>query len=462
MARVLKTSTLTDVQKNRIEVDLTLSVKQSFFQKKHQGKREESGGQVIKCYRVSLDSYILPLNYACNLIGTYETDQEHYKEKCRSNASFTGKLKDEQKGPALKSLTQLSTTRTSILGLYPGFGKTVIGAYLSCEKKLLTCVLIQRLTLTKQWQHTYNTFTNASVWIVGEALPPFVDVIICMDTRVASIPEDMRRAVGFLIIDEAHMFCTPTSVDCLLAFTPTFVLAETATLERDDDMHEIILTICGREVVFTPMDKPITLYKVLTGVAVTRKRTYAGDLDWHALMGDTLAHPKHNEPIYEIVSQRPNSCILILTLRVEHAEMLHEGLKLRGESTDVFTGKKKNYKPCRVLVGTISKVGTGFDASTFCPGAAPFDVVVIASSIKKATQMEQAIGRGFRVVHPEIFHLVDADPLFAVSHWRISERWYKSRNVSMGVIDRSAWSLQNTSPSPTSKQELLKKKYGIS
>ncbi len=109
--------------------------------------------------------------------------------------------------------------------MYPGFGKTILGASLASRVKLMTVILVHREILTVQWKKTFEDFTTAKVWIVGEKNPPSeCDVIICMDTRWHLIPKFMKDACGFLIIDEAHAFCTPTHVGCLLAFHPKYMI----------------------------------------------------------------------------------------------------------------------------------------------------------------------------------------------------------------------------------------------
>ena len=48
----------------------------------------------------------------------------------------------------------------------------------------------------------------------------------------AEIPQNIRDQVGFLIIDEAHKYCTSSSIPCLLAFHPKYILVISDTLER--------------------------------------------------------------------------------------------------------------------------------------------------------------------------------------------------------------------------------------
>ena len=122
----------------------------------------------------------------------------------------------------------------------------------------------------------------------------------------------MRDAVGFLIIDEAHAFCTPTHVGCLLAFHPKYILAETATLERDDKMELMIYAICGSHGVFRELDKPFSVVKVITNTKPVRKQNRVGGVDWHSLVQSTLFDERRNQIILDLVTTNHDKTILII------------------------------------------------------------------------------------------------------------------------------------------------------
>src|SRR5579885_2421955 len=133
-----------------------------------------------------------------------------------------------------EGLEQVQKYGTTTLGVYTGFGKTVIGAWLAQKLGLLTCVIFFRNFLATSWKNTFEEFTNAGVWVVGEPVPEKpVHVILCMHTQVHKLSEQYRALIGTLIVDEAHTFCAPEISQRLLDFCPRYVIAETATLERE-------------------------------------------------------------------------------------------------------------------------------------------------------------------------------------------------------------------------------------
>ena len=345
----------------------------------------------------------------------------------RTEMEFTGELRQNQISTEKEAWGMLCNYGTSTLGLYPGFGKTILGAKLCSRTKLITAVLVHREILTSQWKKTFEEFTTAKVWIVGSEKPEGYSVIICMDARWKSVSEKERDSVGFLIIDEAHSFCTRSRVDCLLAFHPKYILAETATLERDDGMESMIYAICGKHGVFRQTNKPFCVTKVVTEIKPERKTDRMGNLEYGRMVKSVLENDDRNNGILKIVENHPENSILILTWLVDHTKLLHKELKSKNESCDYLCGAKKSYKDCRVLVGTMSKIGTGFDQATACADYAggEFDILILACSMRKISMITQNVGR-IRSQTPIIFCFVDDDPIFE-NHWRILKSWFLNR-----------------------------------
>ena len=347
--------------------------------------------------------------------------------------SFSGSLRDKQIAVEEEAWSQLERFGTSTLGLYPGFGKTILGAKLASRAKLMTVILVHREILTTQWKKTFTDVTNAKVWIVGEKKPPPIcDVIICMDTRWSSIPKEIIDAVGFLIIDEAHAFCTRARVQCLLAFHPKYIVIESASLERDDGLHSMIYAIAGQHGVFRESNIPFSVMKITTNTKPPRTLNKMGGIDWAALVQDTLMNPRRNEIILNLVRANLKHKILILTSLRCHATLLYDKLQELNIPSDYLCGSKKGYVDSSVLVGTISKIGTGFDPATSCPTYAgkPFDLLILVCSIKKYSMLVQNIGRVFRADLPIVMHLVDSDDILK-SHWYIARKWYLARGANI-------------------------------
>lgn len=431
MAFSIHKSTLTDEQFEIIKAHLTFTpeVPQNAFSKNPAAYRYSNvePKEPVEFYTIDDDGMIyLPFLFAGALLSICPNMDINYPT---TSFNFKGTLKENQISVESDSWKQLQEKGTSTLALYPGFGKTILGAKLCSRAQLMTVILVHREVLAYQWKKTFEDFTDATVWVVGEKNPPSsCQIIICMDTRWHILPKMFRDAIGFLIIDEAHAFCTPTHVHCLLAFRPKYILIETATLERDDNMEKMIYAIAGNHAIYRESTNPFSVLKINTGTTPARKKSRNGRVNWTSLVNDTLMDPRRIKIIVDLVISHPDYNVLILTSLVDHALVLHKLLVGNGINADYMCGKRKNYQDCQVLVGTTSKIGTGFDQATACPNYSGkrFNLLILACSIKKYAMLVQNVGRVFRADYPTIMHMVDNDDIYK-SHWYKSRKWYLAR-----------------------------------
>lgn len=380
----------------------------------------------VQFYNAIDDVVHLPYLFAASLFQIIPNDKIQYPPVF---IEFTGTLRDNQVSMVAEAHEQLQKYGTTTLALPPGTGKTIIGAKLNTMLHLLTVILVHREILTIQWKKTYTDNTNASVWIIGEANPPTkCDVLICMDTRWNQIPIAYRDAIGIVIIDEAHAFCTRSRVPCLLAFHPKFIIIETASLERDDEMHNMMYAMVGKHGIYREISNPFYIMKINTNTIPEIKQNKMGSTDWPVLLNSSLMNPRRNRIIINLVTKNLNRKILILTILKEHADYLYNELVKLEVPCDWLYGNRKKYVDATVLIGTISKIGTGFDPATSCPtyDNRPFDQLILCQPMKKYNMLIQNIGRAFRAKYPSIQCLVDSNSILE-GHWNITKSWCCTR-----------------------------------
>lgn len=434
---------MTSEQKKQIKSDLILTAKnESFFEKKRAARfgGSTSPSITIQCYRTNDGVVSLPLAYASKLLGKpMNTELDHQV----INIEFKGQLNDGQKVVIAEAEKHLDTLQATTFDLRPGYGKTVLGAYLACQRKLLTIVFTHREIISDQWRQTFEKFTNAKVYVLGEKEPKEYDVIVCLGNRYKSLSQEVINRIGMMIIDEAHCFCVPSYIEALLAFQPRYVIAESATLEREEDqMERVIYSICNDHKISRAYEGEYTVFKVITGT--TPERKYVGgfqkNIDWNHLRRTTLFNNRRDEIAKAIIEENPTEGILILTALVDHAELLEKSIKTIEPSVGLMCGKRKTFNNCRVLVGTVSKIGTGFDQASACKDfdGRRFSIVILMCSFKKRSQLVQNVGRAFRVESPKVYHFVDDDSLY-VNHWRICARWYRQTGASIKILDMTKW-----------------------
>ncbi len=384
----------------------------------------------IMFYQTDEEELSLPYFYGRKIAALlkYKISSLIYPAK---NFEFTQTLLEIQKEIIPDIMSQLEQHRTTTLNLYTGFGKTVIGAYLASKLNLLTLIVYHRDILKDQWNSTFRDFTSAKIYIYGQ---PFTkiedyDVILSMDTKVSTIPKEIRQKIGTVILDEAHCLCTPSRVKTLLSLRPKYLIAATATLKRADGVESMIHFMCGPHKVERISYKPFTVHKLNTKIKFEIPKNVQGKADWNQIVTNLIQNDQRNQLIYQLVEINPQHKILILTWRKEHVKTLHNELLKKGEKVDFMAGRKKSYQDSRILIGTISKIGTGFDEKTACASFSGIriNLLIFVGTMKSETLIEQTSGRVFRAGNPNIVMLVDDLPI-TKNHWRIARKWYQSRN----------------------------------
>jgi superfamily II DNA or RNA helicase len=369
------------------------------------------------------DDVLLPYTFGNRIFKKNINFEKNYPI---TEFNTTKNLYSHQIPIAEEALSHLENKGTTVLGLPPGSGKTVYGAVIAAAAGLYTCVLIKNIILADQWLKTFQDFTDATVWIVPDAaglkknpVPEgkMPQVTICMLGRYAFLPKEYRESIGVLIIDEAHSWCIPTGVDCLLAWEPKYVVAETATLVRQDQMHQMMQVICGLHGIFKKTQKSFTVYKVATGYKPEVGKTAGGRLDYNGLLKDISNSEYCNQIIVKLIKDNSDRKVLVLTRLREHVDILMEMIQTEGIKVDYLAGNKKNYTDSDVLIGTISKIGTGFDEKNACKdfGGKRINMVILASSIKDEALLEQSVGRGFRSEDPIIVDIFIVDEFLLCS-----------------------------------------------
>lgn len=431
MSIKVELSKLSKTEAKQIQKDLNIVKESSFYLKKKQ--RFGGGGSetIVKFYSVSDDAkhVFLPFTYGRALTKDFPNDDLEYAE---AKLTFKGNLRKNQEEVIDEALEHLNKTRTVLLALCTGFGKTVLGAYLSVTIGLRVCVLYHRSNLGVQWEKTFRDNTDGSIWTVGEGAYENQNIILCMGTRVHKIPEEIVSTIGTLIVDEAHCFCTPTAPSIFLKFTPKYIILETATPDRKDGMDQIIYDLIdGESVVHRISEKPFTVFKLMTEIELTIKRDQDGSINWPDLIDKYTKDKERNNILLTITRRFKEKKILFLTERNDHVLALSELMK--PEIVATMSGTQTNYNDARILIGNISKLGTGFDQEAACLdfGGVRIDLVVLCVSIKSLSRLEQCVGRGLRSEYPTIIHLVDGIDLIRKSHWRECSKWYKSRKATV-------------------------------
>ena len=381
----------------------------------------------------------LPYTFANTLVNQHINSALNFPA---SEFKFTGTLRDNQIIPVNTAWDQLNTYGTTTLKFCTGGGKSICSVFLSCELTK-TCggiilIVVNRETIQEGWRKTIIENSDAKLWIVDSKMkiPESCNIILTMDGKMSKIPLEIRKLVSVFVIDEAHLFCTKGNAgpNTLLSVWPKYVIACTATLERADGMESMILNIAGTHFSEMKLEKHFTVYKLNTEITTELVKNKMGTTDFGKLMQALAENPLRNALIIEVIELFPQNKIMLLSWKRSHVDLLYEILKKRGHSVDYLAGTKSKYKDSRILLGTISKISTGFDAQNVASewDGMAIDTCILAGSTKSKNLHIQSIGRAFRSDTPTIIDLSDSDRI-TKSHWSARKKIYKSLNST--IID---------------------------
>jgi superfamily II DNA or RNA helicase len=215
-----------------------------------------------------------------------------------------------------------------------------------------------------------------------------------MHTRYEKIPKELRNKISCYIIDESHLFCTPCRVPTLLSIQPRYVIALSATPDRNDGLESMIHTIAGNQEVERVSENPFKLIKLKTGIKIEEERGMFG-LNYSKFVNDQANCFERNIMAINIINGNKHKKYMILTKTKEHA---------------TYFGSKKSYKDDMILIGSLSKVATGFDMATAAEefDGVNADVLILMTTIKNENLLKQTIGRVVgRAPSPAIIYFLD-------------------------------------------------------
>ena len=374
------------------------------------------------------DGYIyLPYTYGRKLLSAHIIPNQQIT--CTS-FSIINPPREYQIPLIAEAWQQLQTHGTTTLAIFTGAGKTYMASYLAAVCQGLTLLMCPASSdaFLKVWCKTLTTHTTAKIWVVGqESMPAQVQFIICLDTRIDKIPPQLLKMVKTLIIDEVHSFGTQRRLNILLGIEPKYIIAASATNFREDGTYAAIEAMVGLHSIYKKSTKLFTVVKYQTGIFIPKFDT---DSNWADHNTFIAQNEERNKLIVDtaLLNVNAGKKVLILCWKKDHVTKLVQSLT-PFTTVAQMTGGIKSYSDSNILVGTISKIGTGFDEETVCEdfGGVRLDVLLLVGSMRSVGLLEQVAGRVFRSQFPTIIHFVD-DNKISTNHWNAGYPWYISRN----------------------------------
>ena len=353
-------------------------------------------------YNILNDDIYIPFAFAINTLKLKRPLRAKFPSM---NIKFEGILREEQMIVKKEALDILTEKGSVIISLYTGGGKTITAINLACQIKMKTLVIVNKIVLIKQWEDSILQFcptANVQKLTTKSKFNDDSDFYIMNAINIPKMGPNFFDKIGLVIGDEVHLLVAETLSKAFLNIVPRYVIALSATAYRNDELTGLLPLFFGKDQITRNLYRKHTVYKVTTGITIEMELSEnTGKVNWGAIMKTQSEHKDRNALIIKIVQYFKDRHFLIICKRVEQANFIYKSLIDLGESVDNLIGSKQTFdRDSRILVGILSKVGTGFDWPKL-------DALMLATDTDSF--FIQILGRIFRKKDtiPIVFDLVD-------------------------------------------------------
>jgi superfamily II DNA or RNA helicase len=405
-----------EVRKN-INSDLEIKIENKF-----------GGGPPRYIYPFEIEGENITLPFAYSI--TKKIKRPTRENFLSLNIPFDGVLRPEQTEVRKEAIKQLSGTGSVLLSMYCGFGKSSTSMKLACDIGLKTLIIVNKLILIKQWDEGIKTFCpSASVQkLTSRSKKDDCDFYVINAQNVEKMGKSFFSDIGTVIVDEAHLIMAETLSRCLQWVHPRYLIGLTATPYRMDGLNSLLDMYFGKYKITRTLWREHIAYKVSTGFKPTVEQTANGRVNWGVVLDSQANSEERNELIIKLLKYYSKRNFLVLTKRVSQGEYLLKRLEEEGEDVTSLLGSNQEYNiSSRILVGTSSKIGVGFDHPKL-------DALLLAGDVEQ--YFVQYLGRVFRTkdVKPIIVDLVD-DYSLLTKHFNTRRKIYQDHGGEVKNFD---------------------------
>lgn len=332
------------------------------------------------------------------------------------DVSFVGELRIEQKA----AVADLGRHDAGILAAGTAFGKTVVAAWMIAARKVNTLVLVNRRQLQEQWVERLAQFLDvpsSEIGRIGGGAKRWsgrIDVALLQSMFRKGVVDPRVKEYGQIIVDECHSVAAESFEAVVDAAPAKYVLGLSATVDRKDGRHPLIMMQCGpvrhrvdpkalsrRE----PFDHLVhvrpTLFRMPVGGVGDEGRVEFIDL-CRNLLADPVRKAQIARDVLAAVAEGRSP--VVLTDRKEQLDHLFPLLKDGVRHVITLTGGKGRREmrmireemaaipdsESRVILATGSYLGEGFDD-------ARLDTLFLALPISWKGRLTQFAGRLHRL-----------------------------------------------------------------
>lgn len=305
-----------------------------------------------------------------------------------------------------------------LLGDFTVTHNTITAINIASTINMKTLIIVNKLVLMEQWADSISKFCpNATIQkLTTKSELEDVDFYIVNAINVEKMGNVFGN-IGCLIIDELHLIMAQTLSKSLNYIHCRYLIGLSATPYREDGLDCLIDLYCGAHKIIRKLYRKHLVYKIDTGFKPIVELAKNGKVNWSSILDQQANELERNEIAVKIIKKFRENTFMILVKRISQGKYLVDRLNEEGESVGSLLGSEQEFdRNVRILIGTTSKIGVGFDWNK-------------ANSIILITDLEsyfiQFLGRIFRTKDgiPLVFDLVDNNNILK-SHFNTRKSVY--------------------------------------
>ena len=396
-----------------IEADLTLpNPKWEQVETYSRSRRRNFQPEFIRYYKRKSGVLLMPRGYIHTLRHRLGTVPFTIVDKTRTrdpvDFGFRARLHPYQAA----ALRDIASRRFGVLEAPPGAGKTVIALSAIGLRKQPALVIVHTKELLYQWQKRACEFLDMrsdEVGLIGDGHRRIGErLTVALINSLYRAIDEVRPAVGHLVVDECHHVPARTFTDAVGLFDSTYMLGLSATPYRRDKLTRIIYFYLGDRVHEIRPTELQAMKRIMRARLIVRHTNCAFFFDadeYQYMISALVADAKRNRLIVDDVATRAGETdkgiALVISDRVSHCEELFRAICAQGVRACLLTGsvpvrdrarivEELNCNQAQVLVATAQLIGEGFDLKQLSS-------IFLATPIKFTGRVKQYIGRILRI-----------------------------------------------------------------
>ncbi|HXK48157.1 MAG TPA: DEAD/DEAH box helicase [Deltaproteobacteria bacterium] len=396
-----------------VEADLTLpNPKWEQVEAYGRSRRRNFQPEFIRYYKRRSGVLLMPRGYVHTLRHRLRDVPFTIVDKTRTlppaDFGFRARLHPYQ----ASAVRDITARRFGVLEAPPGAGKTVIALSVIARRKQPALVIVHTKELLYQWHRRACEFLGMdgdAIGLIGDGHSRIGDrLTIALINSLYKVIDEVKPAVGHLVVDECHHVPARTFTDAVGLFDSTYMLGLSATPYRRDKLTRIIYFYLGDRVHEIRPAELQAMERIMRAKLIVRHTNCAFFFDadeYQYMISALVENAKRNSLIVDDVVAHSwvedTGIALVISDRVSHCEELFRAIRARGVDACMLTGsvpvrerarivEDLNGNRARVLVATAQLIGEGFDLKQLSS-------IFLATPIKFTGRVKQYIGRILRV-----------------------------------------------------------------